>query len=235
MSKKNQVKNTESVTVVKSHKLANIAVCIVAAIAALIIIAVVVMCAVSVDPLDGLKKPVRYEFYNTGSSVSEWTDERAQNKVEAALSDMDFSVMSAVLQWNWDYSYNFVRNANGDKIKMSAADVAGVTTDADTFMIEYVYAPANITGGEIDYSTAQQLTVDGETIYFDRVKVLITNTDGNVGEMYLYPYIYDRVNNTVADDGVTYADYTITAVKVRANTTNAYAALTELAQELKND
>lgn len=234
MSKKNNENNTESVTVVKTNKRANIAVGIVAGIALLIIIAVAVMCSVSVAPLDGLDRPVRYDFYNRGSAVPEWTDDRAQSKINNAMNDMDFSVMSAVLQWNWDYSYNFVRNANGDKIKMSAADVAGVAADADTFMIEYVYKPVVINDGEIDYSTAQKLTVDGETVYFDRVKVLITNSDGNVGEIYLYPYIYDRVNNTVADDGVTYAEYSITAVKVRANTTDAYAALIDLAQELKN-
>lgn len=231
---KNKIKNSESVTVVTSHKKANIAVGIVVGIAALILIAVAVLCSVRVDPLDGLAKPERYELYDIDSASPLSTNAAEQSKISVAVSDMDFSIMSAVLQWNWDYSYNFVRNSAGDKIKMSAEEVVNVKANASSYMVEYIYKPVTINDGEIDYSTAQSLEVDGETIYFDRVKVLIGNTAGGVGEIYLYPYIYDRVTNQSAADGATYRSYSITAVKVRANTTTAYTALAELATANKN-
>ena len=100
-------------------------------------------------------------------------------------------------------------------------------------MIEYVYADS-VVNGELNKSLAQKLTVDGETIYFDRVKVLIGNTDNAVGEIYLYPYVYEYATNQVAEDGVRYQSYKITPVKVRANTTEAYKALAKLVTEIKN-
>lgn len=215
-----------------SNKVANIIVGIVAGIAALIVIAVIVLCSVRVDPLDGVKQPLRYDFYNVGGTAPESTNDTAQSKIRNAMGDMDFSTMSAILQWNWDYSYNFVRNTKGEKIEMTADEIDDISATSTAFMVEYVFDQVKIERGEVDNSTAQSLKVDGETVYFDRLKVIIDNSNGGVGEIYMYPYIYDRVTNRVADGGVTRATYRITAVKVRANTTSAYEALGELAQEL---
>lgn len=227
---------SDSVTVVKSHRKANIAVSIIGGVTALILVTIAVLCAVRVDPLDGLAAPERYEFYNLGAAADspEPTNDKSESKIRTALGDMDFNIMSAVLQWKWDYSYNFVESTDGEKIKMYAEEIDGVSATSSAYMVEYIYKPVEIVGGEVVLSSAQSLEVDGEVIYFDRVKVVIGNTDRNVGEIYLYPYIYDRVKNQAADDGVAYENYYITAVKVRANTTAAYAALGELAQEIKN-
>ncbi|MBD5130985.1 MAG: hypothetical protein HDT28_00085 [Clostridiales bacterium] len=233
---KNNAIKSDSVTVVKSHRKANIAVSIIGGIAALIIITIIVLCAVRVDPLSGLGDPVRYDFYGLSADADspESTNDKAQTKIKDAVGEMDFSVMSAVLQWKWDYTYNFVKSTEGEKIKMDAHEIEAISATADAYMIEFVYAPAEIVDGEVVTSSVQSLKVDGEVIYFDRVKVVIENTDRSVGDIYLYPYIYDRVMNEAADDGVTHENYYITAVKVRGNTTAAYAALTELAQEIKN-
>ena len=64
--------------------------------------------------------------------------------------------------------------------------------------------------------------------------MLIGNTDSNVGEIYLYPYVYEYATNRVADDGARYETYKITPVKVRANTTDAYTALKNVITEIKN-
>ncbi|MDE6401529.1 MAG: hypothetical protein K2L54_02850 [Clostridiales bacterium] len=235
MSKnKNKTNKSGSVTVVGSHKKANIIVSIVVGIAALILIAVAVLCAVRVDPLDGLKRPERYDLYKVGTSSPVSTNDGEQSKIRNALNDMDFSVMNAILQWNWDYSYNFKRDADGNKIKMSAEEVGNIGATNSEYMVEFIYKTAQINydptedKSVVDYSTAQSLKVDGETIYFDRVKILIGNTEGSVGEITLYPYIYDRVNNKVADGGAAYDSYEITPIKVRANTTDAFAALAEI-------
>lgn len=239
MAKKNKKNDVSVAEAVKtSHRRANIAVIIVAAITALLLIAIAVMCSVRVDPLDGLKTPdakksERYELYDLDTSAPLMTTSKAQSKIRAALSQMDFSVMNAVLQLNWDYSYNFARNSEGKKITLSASEINEKTSTDKEYMVEYVYADA-VVNGELNKSLAQKLTVDGETIYFDRVKVLIGNTDGNVGEIYLYPYVYEYATNRVADDGARYESYKITPVKVRANTTDAYKALANLVTEIKN-
>lgn len=237
MSKNNGKKN---ITVVKTHRTANIIVSVVVGIAALILIAVAVLCAVRVDPLDKLDKPntasqaERYDLYNLGSSAPMPTDDGAQSKIRNALAEMDFSVMNAILQWNWDYSYNFVRNESGDKINMTAEAIDGVSASSGEYMVEYVYSLANIVDGEVDLNSVHSLKVDGETVYFDRVKVLIPNTAGSVGEIRLYPYIYDRVKNRTANDGITYEQYKITPIRVRANTSRTYAELGEIVKSLNN-
>lgn len=235
MSKnKNKTNKSGSVTVVGSHKKANIIVAVVLGIAALILIAIAVLCSVRVDPLDGLKKPERYDLYKVGTSAPMSTNDGEQSKIRNALNDMDFSVMNAILQWNWDYSYNFKRDGDGKKIQMTAEAISNIGATNSEYMVEYVYKPAQYkydpteNKSVLEYSTAQSLKVDGETIYFDRVKVLIGNTAGSVGEITLYPYLYDRVNNKVADGGEAYDSYRVTPIKVRANTTAAYAALAEI-------
>ncbi|MDE6618822.1 MAG: hypothetical protein K2K13_07385 [Clostridiales bacterium] len=239
MAKKNKKNDVSVAEAVKaSHKKANIAVIIVAAITALLLIAIAVMCSVRVDPLDGLKTPdanksERYELYDLDSSAPLFTTSSAQSKIRTALGKMDFSVMNAVLQWNWDYSYNFARNSEGKKITLASADINEKTATSTEYMVEYIYADA-VVNGELDTTLAQKLTVDGETIYFDRVKVLIGNTDGSVGEIYLYPYIYEYATNRVADDGTRYETYKITPVKVRANTTETYNALKQIVTEANN-
>ncbi|MDE7405664.1 MAG: hypothetical protein K2M89_02170 [Clostridiales bacterium] len=239
MAKKNKKNDVSVAEAVKtSHRRANIAVIIVAAITALLLIAIAVMCSVRVDPLDGLKTPdsnksERYELYDLDTSAPLMTTSKAQSKIRAALGTMDFSVMNAVLQWNWDYSYNFARNSEGKKITLTASEINEKTATAKEYMIEYVYADA-VVNGELNKSLAHKLEVDGETIYFDRVKVLIGNTDNSVGEIYLYPYVYEYATNQAAEDGVRYQSYKITPVKVRANTTEAYKALAKLVTEIKN-
>ncbi|MDE6029773.1 MAG: hypothetical protein K2F90_05610 [Clostridiales bacterium] len=239
MAKKNKKNNVSVAEAVQtSHRTANIVVIIVAAIAALLLIAIAVMCGVRVDPMDGFKTPdskkgERYELYDLDSSAPLMTTGKAQSKIRSALGTMDFSVMNAVLQWNWDYSYNFARNNKDKKITLSASEINEITSTETEYMVEYIYTDS-VVNGELNKSIAQKLTVDGETIYFDRVKVLIGNTDNSVGEIYLYPYIYEYATNRVADDGTRYETYKITPVKVRANTTEAYAALKNVVTEINN-
>lgn len=235
-NKKNRVSVEEAVKA--SHRRANIAVIIVAVITALILITIAVFCAVRVDPLDGIAAPDEsksecYYLYDRDSSTPLVTTKSAQSKIRTALGSMDFSVMSAVQQWNWDYSYNFVRNSSDNKISLTADDVIDKTPSSNEYMVEYAYTGC-VVGGELDKSLAKKLTVDGETIYFDRLKVIISDTKNGVGEIYLYPYVYAYVQNNAAEGGERREAYRMTPVKVRANTTEAYAALGKIVEELKS-
>lgn len=235
-NKKNDISVSEAVKA--SHKKANIAVAIIAGVTALILITIAVLCTVRVDPLDGVKAPnlnksEYYELYDLDSNAPLTTTKATQSKIRTALDTMDFSVMNALLQWNWDYTYNFVRNSDDKKITMSASEIIDTTSTADAYMVEYVYVNAMV-DGKLNKSLAQKLTVDGETIYFDRLKVLIGNTQNSVGEIYLYPYVYDLATNRVADEGKQFESYKINPVKVRANTTEAYKSLGKIVTELNN-
>ncbi|MCM1368026.1 MAG: hypothetical protein NC184_04370 [Roseburia sp.] len=223
---------SENITVVNSHRKANIAVIIVVSIAALILIAITVLSFVRVDPIRGLEEPTYYNFYDLDSTECDPTNSESQSKIRVAMEDMKFSVMSAVLQWKWDYSYNFKRNSSDEKISISADAVKAISATTSEYMVEYVYSPVKIENGVIDYSTAQSLKVDGETVYFDRVKVLVGDTDGKVGTISLYPYIYARLDNDAEDEDLASDTYEVTGINVRANTSDAYAAFKDLAESL---
>lgn len=239
---KNTVKKSKNVTVESSRRTANIIAIIVVAIAALFLVAIGVLCIVRVDPLDKLDKPDAnnaaeyYDFYNLGTSEPMSSNEAVQSKLRNIMDSMDFNVMNAILQWHWDYSYNFVRDKDGAKTEWGAAQVQLIRAATDAYMVEVVYKNAEYDEkGELIKSSAHSLEVDGETIYFDRVKVVIVDTDNSVGLLTLYPYLYDRVHNQAADGGLPYATYKMTPVTVRANTTDAFDALGELATEISRN
>lgn len=223
---------SENVTVSRSHRGANIAVIIVASIAALILIAIAILCGVRSNPMSDVEKPEYYEFYNRGDSSRAPTNSTTKSNIAVAMDSMDYTVMSAILQWHWDLSYNFKRNAEDKKVEISAEEVIAVTSSSKEYMVEYVYKTLPIVNGEIDYTDAQSIEVDGETVYFDRLKVLIGNTEGKVGTISIYPYVYARVHSGSDIDGLSPDDYKVTGINVRANTTKAFAALGDVAASL---
>ena len=233
MAKYTKKSESDNVTVTNTHKKANIAVIVVVSIAVLILVAVAVLSAVRIDPTDKLGTPARYDFYDLDSTRATSTNKEVQSKLDIAMGDMRFSIMSAMLQWKWDYSYNFKRNADGEKVKLSAVDVKNVTATSTEYMVEFVYPRVDVIDDKLDYDSAQSITVDGEKVYFDRVKVLIGNSNGEVGTISLYPYLSARIDNASDIDGIASDTYEITGINVRANTTSAFAALKDLATELK--
>ncbi len=233
MAKYTKKSESGNVTVTNTHRKANIAVIVVVSIAVLILVAVAVLSAVRIDPTDKLGTPERYDFYDLDSTRATSTNKEAQSKLDIAMGDMPFSIMSAMLQWKWDYSYNFKRNADGEKVKLSAVDVKNVTATSTEYMVEFVYPRVDVIDDKLDYDSAQSITVDGEKVYFDRVKVLIGNSNGEVGTISLYPYLSARIDNASDIDGIASDTYEITGINVRANTTSAFAALKDLATELK--
>ncbi len=229
------VKKSKNVKVVKSHRAANIAVIVVSSVAALILIAIAVLSLVRIDPVKHFERPERYEFYDLGASAPAGAaDATSQSKIRTALDDMDFTIMGAILQGHWDYSLNFKRNSSGKKISITASELKDIKATSTEYMIELVYPTIRYDreSESLDYSNAQSIKVDGETVYFDRVKVLIGDTAGSVGTISLYPYVYARLDNQSDLDEVSSKTYKVTGINVRADTTNAYATLGELAKLL---
>lgn len=224
-------KQSKNVTVITSHRKANIAVIVVASVAAAILITIAVLCGVKFDPMRGLGKPEYYTLYSINEKEPAPTNTEAQSKISVALDDMDFTIMSAILQGHWDYSYNFKRKNTDEREKYEITvkelqDIKGTGTE---FMVELVYPSVKIVDGVIDYTTAQSIKVDGETVYFDRVKVLIGDTAGKVGTISMYPYIYERVHNQSDLEDLSPDTYKVTGIDVRADSHMAFSSLKELA------
>lgn len=222
-------KRTKSITVSK-HRRANIAVIAVASVAAAILIAIAVLCLVRVNPMRKLAEPEYYVLYNVNDSKPAPTNNEAQSKISVALEDMDFTVMSAILQGHWNLTYNFKRNDEKEKFEITAKAVDEIKGTGTEFMVELVYPSAKFVNGVLDESSAQSLKVDGEVVYFDRLKVLIGDTAGKVGTISLYPYLYERVHNTSDLETLSPDTYTVTGINVRADSYMAFVSLKELAE-----
>ena len=135
-----KTKRSKNVTVVKSHRAANIAVIIVASLTALILIAIAVLSLVHVNPMKNIERPERYDFYDLNSNNPEGAaDATSQSKIRTALADMDFTVMSAILQGHWDYSLNFKRNKSGDKVTVTADELKNnIKATATEYLVELI-------------------------------------------------------------------------------------------------
>lgn len=217
-----------------ANRVANIIVIAVAAVAVLVLVAVIVLSSVKINPNDKLEKPTYYSLYNLGDSDALGTNTAAQSEISAAMNGMEFSVMSAILEGHWDYSLGFKRNASDEKIELSANEVSEIKATSTEYMIEFVYSPAAVTENGVDLSTAHSFEVEGETVYFDRIKVLIGDTDGTVGTISLYPYLTARIENESDIENLTPDTYKVTGLNLRANTSNTYATLKDLVTKIKN-
>ena len=216
-----------------ANRIANIVVIVVATVALVVLAAIVVLSSVKINPGNKLEKPNYYALYNVGESEVLGTNNAAQSEIGVALEGMDFSVMSAILEGHWNYSLSFKRNASDEKIQISASDVKAIGSSSDEYMVELVYNTAEVTESGVDYSTAHSLQVEGETVYFDRIKVLIGDTNGTVGTISLYPYLTARIENTSDIEALSPDTYKVTGINIRANTSNTYAALQELVRKIK--
>lgn len=228
-----KTEKNKNVKVVKSNRKANIAVIVVVSIAVLFLIAIAVVSFVHVDPMRDVATPERYALYNHNESNPLGAGEDGpQSEIRSALGNMDFTVMTAILNGHWDYSYNFKRNSSDNKIEVSASDLRTMTASENEYMVEFIYDEIQVVDGALDYSNAQVIKVDGENVYFDRIKVLIGDTGGKVGLISMYPYIFARLNNQSDIEGISSKTYKVTGINVRAETSGAYAALQALAESL---
>ncbi len=214
---------------VTTYRKANIAVIVVVAIAVALLVAIAVMCTVKIAPMADIGKPEYCTVYDLDAEEREPSNSETDSKLRSAMGDMKFSVMSAVLQWKWDYSYNFKRNKDGDKIELSDEEVKAVSSTETEYMVEYFFKPVELKDGNIDYTTAQSIKVDGETVYFDTLKIVFGDTAGKVGTVSLYPYIGLRIDNDNTDNyEISSETYKVTGINVRADTSSAYAAVKDL-------
>lgn len=216
-----------------ADRVANIVVIVVAALALLVLVAVIVLSSVKINPGDKLEKPKYYALYNLGETNAVGSNPAVENEIKAALDGMDFSIMSAILEGHWNYSLTFKRSSSDEKIEIGASEVKAISSSSSEYMIELVYDTAKVNENGVDYKTAHCLEVEGEKVYFDRIKVLIGDTNGTVGTISLYPYLTARIENQSDLESLSPDTYKVTGLNIRANTSNTYAALRDLVSKIK--
>lgn len=214
----------------------SIGVSITVALAAIVIILVAVCGIVTINPMSDFDEPDYIEVHNLSATGQSGMTDSDRNLIVSAMQNQNkYSIMQAVLEWKWDYGYKFKKVTDPDdddkliKDEYTSAEVLAVSASETEYMIVYHYTPAKIVDGALDTSALKTITVEGENVQFDTVKILISNTDNNVGKITLIPYISARVGNLVTDnDELSSEFYFVTPITIRANTTAAIEIISNI-------
>lgn len=208
----------------KTRKI-SLPIAITGSVLAVIVLAAIVLSFVNISTFAILPKMNHADIFNLSTTNSRLTvtegsgDEVKYNAFNKAVKGTKFSIIQAVLEGKFDTKAKFVTYKDEDKKKqfkeLSATEVKEIKATATEYMIEFVY------------SKTETLKVEGKDIEFDRIKVLVGDSSGEIGKMIIYPYLYDRIDN--AHEGDTASEfYVVRPVKIYANSSKLFSTLKEL-------
>ncbi len=198
-----------------------IPVIVVSSVVGAILIAVIILCCITVRPLSDFKD---YKTVRIGIASGTLPDETVMNtykkKLDKNLEDTGFSVMHATLEFVGSYGPEFikVKNEDGDKVNKELTIVearAAVAASAESYKLEF------------EYGSVKEYKVKGETVKYDRMMMNVKTTDGELRWVTLYLYLseMDGTANPEAEE------YRVTPVRLRMNTSPLYNALGEIARD----
>lgn len=203
---------------------AKIPLIIVASVVGAILVAVIVLCSVSVRPLKPFTdySHVRVETAQAASGLPDLSDAQLAD-LNKGLKKTGFSVMHALLEFVYSYSPKFetmddpnstAKKPPQVKRELTFSEVKARTKATDTqFVLEFWY------------DTEQTIKVEKETVRFDRMRMNVATTDGEVHKIYVYPYL-DAM--TFGEGNPAVQDYRITPIVLRLNTSPLYITLGEI-------
>lgn len=186
-------------------------------IAAAILIAVIVLCFVTVSPVKPFYDYDSVAILGTdGNRLPDLSDEQ-QATFDKGLKDTDFSVMHAWMEFVYVFSPKFetVKDDNDKDVKKEltySEMLSAATTNDTTYLLTFYY------------DGLRTYTVEKEDVVFDTMIMQVYTTSGEVQRIKLYLY-----DSTVAGhESPESEDYRITPVLVRANLTKLYTALDQI-------
>ncbi|MDE7395591.1 MAG: hypothetical protein K2M95_05700 [Clostridiales bacterium] len=187
-----------------------------------ILIAVIILCCVTVKPLKSFKD--YSEIYVTSSTQSlpdGAVKTKYKKKIDKNLDDAGFSVMHAMLEFVYSYGPEFVTEKDEDdntvrkEMTVNEARSACAAT-ANSYMLE------------LRYDTMKTFKVKKETVSYNTLIMNVHTTDGELH--WINVYLFDRYMS--GEGNPAFEDYRITPIRMRMNTSALYIALGEIEQEL---
>ena len=192
---------------------------VVSSVVGLILLAVIIMCSISIRPLKEFNdySTVRISAYNKNSPPDGTVTDEYKDKLDKNFKDAGFSVMAATLEFVGSYGPEFdTEEVDGEeqvrKIKVSDAFNECRATE-NSYMLE------------LEFATTKTYKVDKTEISYNRLIMNVKSTDGEIKwvKIYLYDYNMNGAEGSAASD-----DYRITPIKLRMNTSPLYIALGEI-------
>ena len=178
-----------------------------AVVVALVVIAVLVLSLVRVNPmLDNFGGIADYErielIINTNGNEfhgQEGTNGHPGTKelIEEGLKDSDFSIMHAMLEGKYSYGLKLKTEKvteNGEEVTKevtkSSKEILNYGVGENMFMLKFY-----LKEGEV-----RKLCVGGKEIVYDRILLIVTESEGTVAEMQCIPYLEYNVSNSSQSD-----------------------------------
>lgn len=208
-------------------KAVKIPIIVVSAVVALILIAVIVMCAITIRPMKNFM-----DYDTVWVTTTEHTlpdvplsdpDGKYRGEIDKNLKKTGFSVMHATLEFVGSYGPEFVTEKDADdkdvKVEktVSQAISACAATDSSYKL-------------QLHFPEARTIEVEGETVKFDNLVMNVASTGGELRWVTVYLYL-DEFNGAQNQESY---DYRITPIKLRMNTSPLYNTLGTIAADYKN-
>lgn len=170
---------------------------------ALVIIAVIVLSLVTVNPLVGMLGGYENVMLYNGSGENEITyyptNENTDSRLADGIEGSKFSVMHAILEGRFNYSPKFKTEKDADgneqKAKLTVSGTRTLIPEGENKMLLFTFAQP------------KTVKVEKEEITFDRAKVMVYDTNGEIERITVQPYLQEKLDVTPSDSY--YYSYTI--------------------------
>lgn len=201
-------------------KKVKISVIVVAAVLVAVAVAILVLSLVKINPLERLPGNYTVDVYAPSSTDRMASNDETAAAVKKGIADSEYSIMHAMLEYRFDYSFSFKMKKNEDtdkmeRVKLKASDINAYTATADAYLIE------------LKYSAPVTVKVEKETVTFDRVKMLVKDMSGEIEKVELILYESGKIMGEPADEY-----YYATPVEVWMATSKLHTVLGTLSDML---
>lgn len=205
---------------------------VVSSVVGAILLAVIILCSISIRPLKNFTDYETVYVYTSGTAEKlpdgpfrQDADGASRSKVNKNMKKAGFSVMHAVLEQVGSYGPKFTKVKNEDdewvqeEVTIAEARTACAATE-DSYMLEFCYANP-------DYTAPKTYKVGKTEIKYDRMLMNVHTTKGEL--KWVTIYLFER---QMEDSNTPEAQaYRIRPIKLRMNTSPLYIALGEIAAE----
>lgn len=195
------------------------AVIIVGSVLLALAIAIVILCAVRTRPADALTGYSRAEVYGFGATDRIEVDASKSELFAAIGKGIDscsFSVMQGILEGKAGGGRKFKTDADGARVELASTEIASVASTGDRYKLVLVYPQP------------KTVTVENETIEFDRAIVLVGDSENEIRTLEVVFYLDARIDNQAADENLSSEYYSVSPVIIRARTTKLFNALADV-------
>ncbi len=190
---------------------------IIAAVIVALAITVTVLCLITRKPMDTFNGYERVEVYALSSTDRiEIDGNRADDKkaIDEALDDADFSLMQGILEGKPGASMKF-KTADDERIEYEADKINTINATDAKYKLHFIY------------DDVRTVTIEGETVKYDRVIMLVGNTDYEIDTVEVVFYESSRIDNeATGNEDLSSEFYTVSPVVFNCRPTMLYHAIT---------